>query len=1405
MDKRESPTVKSPVRKRPKQPLKPRKTYFFQPQNTLAYNPSAPARTSSTVAPHAPQEAPHAHIAGENAHLPPPEANVIVVDDSDDAGPASDAPQPVPKTMACNVSMEQQGSDDSFDGVRWKPLHSPRKFARPILSSPLKNGEPCLRDTAATVVNELTDSMLCKYGAGMENAISQTPRNPRTRSDGLKALRDASPTLMRSKSFDPRYSSSAGAQKLLDDASAASKLNTWIDMFEVDDKGNKLPKPEKVEDCDELSSDDDTFLANLKVDSFPPLLQVPQKAQTASKPSFVELVSLSDKLVDSDPFSDDLDIAAIESFALVSTSATTAPNTATSSFQKGEVVEVAKASKAALQEEDKLGAKISYKRLDFARYKITSVFPTTYSLQNRKRKQLIVGVIDGASAPAKLIVRGEAAELDLKEKDIVHVIHTSPENPRLIDDTHNLLIWHPDTLVSSTTVADQLYCPRKTVLSKRLSMPGESSIPLLVGTIVHEIFQLCFLSGKFTQEYLEEALEVETKRRLLEIYTLGDIVEDLKTKIRQHFPYIRKWFSSYYRRAPTEIPTNNRLQKIKFAVAEALDIEESVWSPMFGIKGIADVTLRATLEGDTSSGQFLLPMEIKTSQPYLSHQAQAALYSLLFKDRYNVDISSFLLVYTLNEGSTTKHDISTPDLKSLVNLRNRISVYLRSGNQELPDLMRQQKCDRCFVQQSCMTYNHLTEGGTSEISGLKEGLYDEITGHLVAKDKYAEFLSHWDGLLSREEEFVARFNKDLWVLTANEREEEQGKALANLVIAHHNDALEGDELLYTFKRASSSSDLPMTKTQIGKYDKVIISDTAGHFALALGFVRHIDDQSITIASRRRIIPTELKTDKFHRAGVLRASQAERKDTGKQVIFRLDKDEFFYGMGVARFNILNLLLALGDQARRKLIVDLEPPRFLSSNNFELDLSSNLFNEDQVLALEKVARTEDYSLILGMPGTGKTTVIALLIKMLVQSKKTVLLTSYTNSAVDNILLKVKELGVDFLRIGNASRMHPYIRDYVPGSDKKPVKSYDDYKEVFMKPYVVATTCLSIRDISFNVRDHFDYCIVDEASQVSMPLSLGPLAFADKFVLVGDHFQLPPLVTHPQQDIKEGLSVSLFQLLATAHPQSVVELKHQYRMCEDIMEISNALVYENRLLCGSEKVAQQSLAIPNKENLANHVNETLKAEKKKWLEHAFDEKNKVVFFNHDTCNGFERSVGENISNLTEVELVRQTVEAAVACGVDATKIGVMTLYRSQLKLLVESFRHMPQLEILTADRFQGRDKDCIIISMVRLNKEKRAGDLLKDWRRVNVAVTRARAKLIVFGSVSTLSQSESIKDFVALAKKKAWIYDLPSCAKHLYHFEPSSEASQSQKRSNNKIGSKIIGRHPLVRDILADMNVN
>jgi DNA replication ATP-dependent helicase Dna2 len=153
---------------------------------------------------------------------------------------------------------------------------------------------------------------------------------------------------------------------------------------------------------------------------------------------------------------------------------------------------------------------------------------------------------------------------------------------------------------------------------------------------------------------------------------------------------------------------------------------------------------------------------------------------------------------------------------------------------------------------------------------------------------------------------------------------------------------------------------------------------------------------------------------------------------------------------------------------------------------------------------------------------------------------------------------------------------------------------------------------------------------------------------------------------------------------------------------------------------------------------------------------------------------------------------------------------VYRSQLKVIQHLLRDQPKVEMHTADKFQGRDKEMIVISLVRSNDQGNVGALLRDWRRINVAFTRARSKLIILGSKSTLCSNDLLKDFVLLMEKNSWVYPMPVDG-HLIHratIEAYNNSTHPQGRVVNNFSPKrsrihgnLLGSRPILRNILND----
>ncbi|OWB61752.1 hypothetical protein B5S29_g2655 [[Candida] boidinii] len=1091
-------------------------------------------------------------------------------------------------------------------------------------------------------------------------------------------------------------------------------------------------------------------------------------------------------------------------------------------------------------------AKSSIKKQHFNRFVVKSCMITKYKKGSSMKEQKILKVLTCDDTTRNIVVRDQWSTLNFETGDVIHIV--GEDSPHLVDSEKNVLIWNPDILLSATSIADAVDCPRKSILSSKLAFPGEHALALTVGTIVHSIFQKCLSENRIDKKFIDDAIDEELDYNDIAILSMGETKEKIKSIVLEHSIYIVDWIKLYSKPNNYKNAANHRNS---FYASNILDVEENIWSPTFGMKGLIDVVIEAcelNSNNPNKNPKYVVPMEIKTGREYISNRAQVSLYTLLVNERYDLDTEMMVLVYTKSR-QTYYEKLKPNDLKLLINIRNVLSQYLKYGVRELPKLKKSDSCSRCPLVDSCMVFNKLMEDGTAEESGLPIEQYSAITSHLDDNENYKSFFNHWDDLLTKEETFMSKFKRDLWVLTAKEREKiGGGKAIGDLQIIEgfESGKVGKSKYVYTFKRDLLSND-SILFSQLTKHDRIILSDENGNFGLAFGFIINIKPDSIVISTDRRWTNSRIKLDNFDVKNnqVFRSVLKRTEGKNNQIIsgananvpnvesghysividesikktkYRIDKDEMFHGLALARYNLLNLFLPdYGDARRRRLIVDDEAPKYSSRSFMQLsDYKLNHdFNEDQINALDKSLRAKDYNLILGMPGTGKTTVIAQLIRFLVLNNKTVLLASYTHSAVDNILIKLLKDDFKILRTGNPNSIHPLIRKYSVNSEESEydIKTKEDFEEAFMEPPIVATTCLGIRDTVFSHRTFFDYCIIDEASQVSMPVCLGPLRFCEKFILVGDHYQLPPLILNPEAKNK-GLDKSLFRILSERQPESVVELTYQYRMCSDIMLLSNKLCYEGRLKCGNEKIANQFLNIPFPNRLIELNENNNIDESNRWMDDIFDKDNKVIFINHDKVPAVETSNGDKIENRVEAKLIIQIIKSLILCGVNQNSIGIMAFYRAQLRLFYRSLSNYKDLEILTADQFQGRDKDCVIISLVRSNDRDAAGDLLKEWRRVNVAMTRAKSKLIIVGSKKLMSTVPQFEGFMTLINQKKWIIDLSEGDDQIYsnllEFTGESIISSTGNTNNstdisiNKINtqSKVIKKTLVVKNVLDEL---
>ncbi|KAF9876044.1 hypothetical protein CkaCkLH20_06490 [Colletotrichum karsti] len=1043
------------------------------------------------------------------------------------------------------------------------------------------------------------------------------------------------------------------------------------------------------------------------------------------------------------------------------------------------------------------------------RYLVTNVLDNVYTDERDRSmtEKILIVQAENTKTMKTIHLRGDWYETPAHAKAYVHVIGTfSPNGQCIIDDSQNILVLHPDQLVSATVVADSFSCMRRAVLQDRVKATSEATAPLVYGTMLHEIFQEALMANQWDLKYLSTVIDRVIEKHVEDLYKIKVGTAIAREHLQSKMTELSCWATAFVSSQPKldAIVQDRNGKKANMCVSKLLDVEEHVWSPMYGLKGNIDATVQVTMKDGKDLKTLTVPFEVKTGKhANANHMAQTALYNLLLSDRYDLEIVYGILYY-METSQTMRIPTIRHELRHMIMQRNQLACYIRERSVQLPPMKRSKNlCGRCYAKVPCFIYHKLADDGDGETSGM-DAQFDEVVKHL--SPKHQEFFLKWENLLTKEEKETQKLKRELWTMVSKDREK-VGRCFSDVIIEEGSTSEDlGSSKInrfdYTFIKRVASPGHSFLESQLGVGEPVVVSDEQGHFALALGYVTSVRKQRISVAVDRRLHNARIRQPGFNEsdnqvfASIMEVApegstqdQSHGKIKEAPICYRLDKDEFSNGMATVRNNLVQTMAegVFGSREIRRLVVDLVPPRFKTAPTQYTLADRESLNVDQHRAIEKVMSAEDYALVLGMPGTGKTTTIAHIIRALTSQGKSVLLTSYTHTAVDNILLKLKDDKTPILRLGAPAKVHPEVQQFAILAGQ-PMNSFDEIKAAWHDTPIVATTCLGVGHALFNERT-FDYCIVDEASQITLPICLGPIRMARTFVLVGDHNQLPPLVQN-EEAREGGLDVSLFKLLSDTHPESVVNLEHQYRMCEDIMTLSNTLIYKGRLRCGTEQLRSKKLDVPNMNALKQlHYDSTTilqpgtprsfctsMAHNNCWLRDLLDSEARVRFVNTDTLQPLtrEEAKGNRIVNPAEARIVTQLVEGLITVGVPDGEIGVMTHYRSQLSLLKHGLRGRVGVEMHTADRFQGRDKDVVILSLVRSNEACSIGDLLKDWRRINVAFTRAKTKLLVVGSKNTLKGSgkeEMLSKFISLMEERDWIYDLPTDALENHYFDEAA----------------------------------
>jgi superfamily I DNA and/or RNA helicase len=434
-----------------------------------------------------------------------------------------------------------------------------------------------------------------------------------------------------------------------------------------------------------------------------------------------------------------------------------------------------------------------------------------------------------------------------------------------------------------------------------------------------------------------------------------------------------------------------------------------------------------------------------------------------------------------------------------------------------------------------------------------------------------------------------------------------------------------------------------------------------------------------------------------------------------------------------------------------------------------------NESQRHALQKVLEAHDVAIIHGPPGTGKTTTLVQAIRQTVKTEKQVLVCAPSNAAVDLLVEKLSEQGLNAVRIGHPARvteqslsktldariaMHDHFKElralrkkmeqvrsqafkfkrnfgYAERQERnllrqeaKALKADADVLEFYIINDILNTSdvvaCTLVGSSHPVLRGkRYKSVFIDEAAQALEPACWIPILRAERVVLAGDHQQLPPTIKSIGA-AREGLAKTLFEKCIERHPQSASMLQIQYRMNESIMQFPSDYFYHGRLIA-DESVRHHGIAAPDDAGSLS----TLPA---------------IDFIDTAGCGYTETQDAETLSRYNEEEagvLIRQAENLVRAVGPEnwSYTLGIITPYSAQVERLTKLAEASEALSAIhrfitinTVDAFQGQERDIIAISFVRSNDKGEIG-FLGDIRRTNVAMTRARKKLIMVGDSATL----------------------------------------------------------------------
>ncbi len=889
-------------------------------------------------------------------------------------------------------------------------------------------------------------------------------------------------------------------------------------------------------------------------------------------------------------------------------------------------------------------------------------------------------------------------------------------------------VVEPDYLVDVTAVAECFkdfgVLTWSYLLNKFKPKPSNPSI--LLGNAANYFLDEVLVDNDVPFNYLMRQF---FKMYPLECTLLKDSeVIDLNVKAKMHFQNLKRVVAEDFKNVGIE--------------QDGVYLEPTFISALYGLQGRLDL-----FHEEPNKIQAHI-VELKSSKPYktnayginANNYIQTLLYDLLIRSVYKNGrkLSSYILYSQLDHKALRyAPPIKALQMEALAVRNELVLMELKLTKNELLGGMLAQlhpgilPFQQGFIANDLQNFQNFYTG----LSELERDYLLEYTGFIAREHHLAKVGEHTE-----------EFNNGMAALWLNNRleKEENFNILSQLVFFDNKDNSE-DQLL-VFKRTSESNELANFRQ--GDIGVLYPHTTSGVSALEHQIFKcsiiEIKDKTITLRLRNK----QRKNSVFKQWPQWNLEH-DLIDSSFQVLYR----------GV--FDFLT-----GQEEKKKLLFGLRIPAIPEYENINTKLPDDLIEEQKII-LSKIIQTKDYFLLWGPPGTGKTSImLRSLSKYIIDhSQEQILLLAYTNRAVDEICEALNSVNLDFLRIGSRYTAQKKFWKSFLDEQASSIEKRSDFKNLLVNHRIIVGTLSSINGKSelFQIKT-FDWVIVDEASQILEPMLAGLLTKVKKWVLIGDHRQMPAVVVQRSEDsavkLKSlqavgltNLRNSLFERLVNICKENNYHwaydiLREQGRMHKDIMEFPSTHFYQSQLKILNQSQVKKELEEPlnyKLDNTADSLSGLLASKRMIFINTIPDDqgKSKINIYEAEQVIDCILSF-EKLFKLNHIVVQHET-------------IGVITPYRAQIAQIRKSMQDRgmdpDKYTIDTVERYQGGAREVIILSLCtnRFSQVQNMISLSDDGvdRKLNVALTRARKHLVIIGNEDILSNYSVYKELIAFCK--------------------------------------------------------